>query len=95
MSLIKREPSPAQASANRANSLHSTGPRSERGKAVSSRNLLNPRPFSEVVARSMEALGERRTRGGCVDAPNGLGGGWRHGVRGATKGMGMILCTEN
>jgi hypothetical protein len=59
MSLIKREPSPAQASANRANSLHSTGPRSERGKAVSSRNLPKPRPFSEVVARSMEALGER------------------------------------
>jgi hypothetical protein len=60
MSLIKREPSPAQSSANRANSLHSTGPRSERGKSVSSRNLLRPRPFSEVVARSMEALGERR-----------------------------------
>jgi len=59
MSLIKREPSPAQSSANRANSLHSTGPRSERGKAVSSRNLPSPRPFSEVVARSMEALGER------------------------------------
>jgi hypothetical protein len=59
MSLIKREPSPAQSSANRANSLHSTGPRSEQGKAVASRNSLKPRPFSEVVARSMEALGER------------------------------------
>lgn len=59
MSLINREPSPAQSSANRANSLLSTGPRSERGKAVSNRNLLKPRPFSEVVARSMEALGER------------------------------------
>jgi hypothetical protein len=59
MSLIKREPSPAQSEASRANSLHSTGPRSEQGKAVASRNSLKPRPFSEVVARSMEALGER------------------------------------
>jgi len=58
MSLIKREPSPAQSEASRANSLHSTGPRSEQGKAVASRNSLKPRPFSEVVARSMEALGE-------------------------------------
>ena len=33
MSLIKREPSPAQSSASRANSLLSTGPRSERGKS--------------------------------------------------------------
>ena len=62
MSLIKREPSAAQTIANQANSLHSTGPRSERGKAVSSRNLLKPRPFSEVVARSMEALGESPAR---------------------------------
>ncbi len=61
MSLIKREPTPAQSSASRANSRRSTGPRSERGKAVSSRNSLKPRPFSEVVARSMEALGERPT----------------------------------
>jgi hypothetical protein len=59
MSLIKRETSPAQSEASRANSLHSTGPRSEQGKAVASRNSLKPRPFSEVVARSMEALGER------------------------------------
>ena len=51
----------AQSSASRANSRRSTGPRSERGKAVSSRNSLKPRPFSEVVARSMEALGERPT----------------------------------
>jgi hypothetical protein len=59
MSLIKREPSPAQSEASRANSLHSTGPRSERGIEISSRNSLKLRPFSEVIARAMEALGER------------------------------------
>src|SRR5271157_5465239 len=59
MSLIKREPSAAQSRASQANSRRSTGPYSERGKAVSSRNALKPRPFSQVVARSMEALGER------------------------------------
>jgi hypothetical protein len=59
MSLIKREPSAAQSEASRANSLHSTGPRSARGIEISSRNSLNPRPFSEVIARAMEALGER------------------------------------
>ncbi len=59
MSLIKKETSPEMSTANRANSLHSTGPRSERGKEISSRNLLRPRLFSEVVARSMKALGER------------------------------------
>jgi hypothetical protein len=58
MSLIKRELSPALVSANRANSQRSTGPRSERGKAISSRNLLRPRLFSQVVARSMRAIGE-------------------------------------
>jgi len=58
MSLIKREPSPAQSRASQANSLRSTGPRSARGKAVSSRNLRKPRAFSQVVARSMEAIGE-------------------------------------
>ncbi len=59
MSFIKRESSPAQSRASRANSMRSTGPRSERGKAVSGRNLLKPRPFSQVVAHGMEALGER------------------------------------
>jgi hypothetical protein len=59
MSLIKREPSPAQSNASRANSLCSTGPRSERGIAASSRNLLKPHLFSKVVERSMKALGER------------------------------------
>jgi hypothetical protein len=59
MSLIKREPSPAQSIASQANSLRSTGPRSDRGKAKSSRNALKPRPFSEVVAKSMKTLGER------------------------------------
>jgi hypothetical protein len=59
MSLMKRVPSPAQSSASRANSLRSTGPRTERGKAVSSRNSRRPRPFSEVVTHSLKALGER------------------------------------
>jgi hypothetical protein len=59
MSLINREPSPAQSSASQENSMHSTGPRSERGRAISSRNALKPRPFSEVIARSLQALGER------------------------------------
>jgi hypothetical protein len=58
MSLIKRETSPEMSSANRANSLCSTGPRSARGKEISSQNLLRPRAFSEVVARSMKMLGE-------------------------------------
>lgn len=58
MSLMQREPSPAQSSASRANSLCSTGPRSERGQAASSRSLLKPRLFSQVVARSMRAIGE-------------------------------------
>jgi hypothetical protein len=38
MSLIKREPSPAQSEASRANSLLSTGPRTAHGKAISSLN---------------------------------------------------------
>jgi len=58
MSLIKREPSAAQSRASHANSLRSTGPRSVRGKEISSRNSLQPRLFSEVVARSLQALGE-------------------------------------
>ena len=58
MSLMQRDPSPEQSAASRANSLLSTGPRSERGKAVVSRNLNKPRPFSEIAARSMAALGE-------------------------------------
>jgi hypothetical protein len=59
MSLITREATPAQISASRANSQRSTGPRSERGIAASSQSLMKPRPFSDVAARSMEALGER------------------------------------
>jgi hypothetical protein len=58
MSLIKREPTPAQLAANRANSLHSTGPRSETGKAVSSRNALKPRGHSPVRELSLQELGE-------------------------------------
>jgi hypothetical protein len=58
MSLITREPSAAQASASRANSLRSTGPCSERGKETSRRNVLKPRLFSEVIAHSMHRVGE-------------------------------------
>jgi hypothetical protein len=58
MSLIKREPSPAQSLASRANSGSSTGPRTAQGKEMVTRNLRKPRPFSEVVASSLAALGE-------------------------------------
>jgi hypothetical protein len=58
MSLIKREPSPAQSLASRANSALSTGPRTARGQANSGRSLRKPRPFAEVVANSLKALGE-------------------------------------
>jgi len=60
MSLIKRRPSPAQRAASRANSRRSTGPRSARGRATSSRNALKPRPLSSVIARAIQALGGRR-----------------------------------
>jgi hypothetical protein len=59
MSLIKREPSPEQSIASQANGRRSNGPRSARGKAISSRNSLKLRRFSAIVARSMAALGER------------------------------------
>jgi len=59
MSLIKRNVTAAMSGANRANSRRSTGPRTERGKAVASRNLPRPRLFSKAVAHSMAALGER------------------------------------
>jgi hypothetical protein len=59
VSLIKREPTPAQIAASRANGRLSTGPRTARGKRSSSRNLARLRPFTEVVAQSMSALGER------------------------------------
>ena len=59
MSLIKRKVTAAMSRANRANSRRSTGPRTERGKAVASRNLPRPRLFSKAVAHSMAALGER------------------------------------
>ena len=59
MSLLKRELSPAQSIASQANGRRSNGPRSARGKAISSRNALKLRHFSKIVARSMAALGER------------------------------------
>ena len=58
MSLIKREPSPAQAEANRANSLLSTGPRTARGKAISSLNGFATRRLSATDALNIKALGE-------------------------------------
>jgi hypothetical protein len=60
MSLMPRKPSPAQSQASRANSRHSTGPRTSRGKSIARRNLPKPRAFSEVLARSMAVLGENR-----------------------------------
>lgn len=60
MSMMKREPSPAQSAASRANSRNSTGPRTTRGKSVAFRNLPKARPFSQVAARSLAALGEDR-----------------------------------
>jgi len=59
MSLVKKEASPEQIEANHANSLHSTGPRSEQGKAVASRNARKPRAFARIAARSLCALRER------------------------------------
>jgi hypothetical protein len=61
MSLIKRESSADQLEANHANSLHPTGPRSEQGKAVASRNARKPRTFAKIAARSLSVLRERPT----------------------------------
>jgi hypothetical protein len=59
MSLMKRQPSPAQSRASRANSRRSTGPRTARGKATARRNALRPRALSPLLARSLRALGEQ------------------------------------
>jgi hypothetical protein len=58
MSLIKREPSPAQAAASRGNSLLSTGPRTARGKAIAGLNGLATRRLSPVEALNIMALNE-------------------------------------
>jgi hypothetical protein len=58
MSLLHREPSPAQAEASRANSQLSTGPHTAEGMATSSRNGLEPRRRSPVEALHVQALGE-------------------------------------
>jgi len=58
MSLIKREPSPAQSAASRANSQLSTGPRTKRGKAIACLNGLATRRLSPVDALNITALGE-------------------------------------
>jgi hypothetical protein len=60
MSLNKRKLTSAQSDASRQNGKRSAGPRTARGKAISRRNLpVEGLPFSALVARSMEALGER------------------------------------
>jgi hypothetical protein len=57
---MKREISPGQIQANRANSKRSTGPRTARGKAVVTRNLpVEGHDYSQRVAHSMKTLGER------------------------------------
>lgn len=58
MSLIKKNPSVKLQAANRANSLKSTGPRTERGKNNSSRNAGKHLVFARVCAHSMKELGE-------------------------------------
>jgi len=56
MSLVKRELSSAEVEARRANSRHSTGPQTARGKATASLNLLRSRPFSELEAAALGAI---------------------------------------
>ena len=59
MSLIHRQPTPAQSQASRENSLASTGPRTEQGKAQSCRNgCPGPRKHSLLEALNVQALGE-------------------------------------
>ena len=57
MALVKKVVSPERQRASRANSLRSTGPRTELGRSIVSRNL--PRPHGSPVAELyIEALGE-------------------------------------
>jgi hypothetical protein len=58
MSLLKRENSLALRRGNRANSLQSTGPRTERGKSQVSRNAAKHHVWAQVTALSMKELGE-------------------------------------
>ena len=58
MSLIKKMKSPLLQAANRANSLKSTGPQTELGKAHSSRNALKFGVFARLPVASMKELGE-------------------------------------
>ena len=52
--------SEARLAANRANAQHSTGPRTEEGKARSSQNALKHGCFSRDLKRAAERLGEDR-----------------------------------
>lgn len=58
MGLLKREDSLALRRANSANSLQSTGPRTERGKSRVSRNAGKHHVWAQVTALSMKELGE-------------------------------------
>lgn len=58
MSLIKKMRSPLLQAANRANSLKSTGPQTELGKAHSSRNAIKYGVFARLQVESMKELGE-------------------------------------
>ncbi len=56
MSLIKKMKSPLLQAANRANSLKSTGPQTELGKANSSRNAIKYGVFARLQVESMKEL---------------------------------------
>lgn len=58
MGLIQKRVTPPLRAANRANSLKSTGPRTELGKMHSRRNAGKHLIYAEVFASSMEELGE-------------------------------------
>jgi hypothetical protein len=58
MSLIQKKTTPRLHAANRANSLKSTGPQTELGKARSSRNALKYGVFARLPVASMKELGE-------------------------------------
>jgi len=58
MSLIRRKVTPKLLAANRANSLLSTGPRSELGKRNASRHMVKHGIFAAVLSGSMREMGE-------------------------------------
>jgi hypothetical protein len=58
VSLIQKKATPRLRTANRANSLKSTGPRTKLGKVHSSRNAIKSGVFSKLPVASMKELGE-------------------------------------